>query len=58
MHPALEKFHGKERELEREFEEAISKGRHDRLIYTNEYAVQHLCGVEEDFMYIDIRCIS
>ncbi|XBI26731.1 hypothetical protein VPH35_051364 [Triticum aestivum] len=58
VHPALEKFHGKERELEREFEEAISKGRHDRLICTNEYAVQHLCGVEEDFMYIDIRCIS
>ncbi|XBI63669.1 hypothetical protein VPH35_044033 [Triticum aestivum] len=58
VHPALEKFHGKERELEREFEEAISKGRYDRLISTNEYAVQHLCGVEEDFMYIDIRCIS
>ncbi|KAE8767474.1 hypothetical protein D1007_61161 [Hordeum vulgare] len=58
VHPALENFHGKERELEREFEEAISKGRHDQLICKNESAVQHLWGVDEDFMYIDIRCIS
>ncbi|PNT70343.1 hypothetical protein BRADI_2g10600v3 [Brachypodium distachyon] len=54
VHPASGKFHGRE-EL---FEEAICEDRNDWLICENEYAVQHMYAVDEDFMYIDMRCIS
>ena len=54
VHPALEKFHGGGSEFEK-----MIRGEHslnnDFLICKNEFAVQRLCSVEEDFMYIDVN---
>uniref|UniRef100_A0A0E0M522 BTB domain-containing protein n=1 Tax=Oryza punctata TaxID=4537 RepID=A0A0E0M522_ORYPU len=53
VHPALETFHGGDKE----FEEVIL-GKHSltnsRIICLNEYAVQRLCAHDEDFMYVDV----
>ncbi|KAF2912410.1 hypothetical protein DAI22_10g007700 [Oryza sativa Japonica Group] len=53
VHPALEKFHGGDKE----FEEVI-RGKHSltnsRIICLNEYAVQRLYAHDEDFMYVDV----
>lgn len=54
MHPALEKFHGGDREFE-EMIRGESSLTNDVLICKNEDAVQHMCGVEEDFMYVDVK---
>lgn len=54
VHPASGNFHGREGV----FEEAICKNRSDRIICKNEYAVQRVYAVDEDFMYLDMRCIS
>jgi len=53
VHPAMEKFHGGDQA----FEEMICRGdnlANERLICKSEYAVQRMCGVEEDFMYVDV----
>ena len=54
MNPASEKFHGGGSEFEK-----MIRGEHslnnDFLICKNEFAVQRLCSVEEDFMYIDVN---
>uniref|UniRef100_A0A0E0QVQ2 DUF3615 domain-containing protein n=1 Tax=Oryza rufipogon TaxID=4529 RepID=A0A0E0QVQ2_ORYRU len=57
VHPALEKFHGGDRE----FEEVI-RGKHSLtnswIICLNEYAVQRLYAHNEDFMYVDVIFMS
>ena len=54
MHPTSEKFHGGGSEFE-----MLIRGEHsldnDFLICKNEFAVQHLYSVEEDFMYVDVN---
>ncbi|KAK3118474.1 hypothetical protein QOZ80_9BG0699770 [Eleusine coracana subsp. coracana] len=49
VHPPSPKFHGGGNELEE-----VIRGEHslsnDELICMNEHAVQHMCGVEEDFI--------
>ncbi|KAK3118473.1 hypothetical protein QOZ80_9BG0699690 [Eleusine coracana subsp. coracana] len=54
VHPPSLKFHGGGNEVEE-----VIRGEHslsnDQLICMNEHAVQHLYGVEEDFMYIDVN---
>ncbi|GJN41291.1 hypothetical protein PR202_gn00642 [Eleusine coracana subsp. coracana] len=54
VHPPSPKFHGGGNELEE-----VIRGEHslsnDELICMNEHAVQHMCGVEEDFMYVDVN---
>lgn len=51
VHPTSDKFHGGGSEFEK-----MIRGEHsldnDFLICKNEYAVQHMCSVEEDFMYV------
>ena len=49
----MEKFHGGDQA----FVEMIFRGDYlanERLICKSEYAVQRMCGVEEDFMYVDV----
>ncbi|KAM0862351.1 hypothetical protein ACQ4PT_045304 [Festuca glaucescens] len=56
VHPASKKFHGRD-----EFEDVISgkdSYTNDRLISENKYAAEKICGLEEDCMYYDVKCIS
>jgi hypothetical protein len=59
VHPASVKFHGRDKE----FEDVIS-GRddyiknNDSFISQNECAAERIYGLEEDFMYCDVKCIS
>ncbi|GJN06914.1 hypothetical protein PR202_ga24688 [Eleusine coracana subsp. coracana] len=54
VHPPSLKFHGGGNELE-EVIRGVHSLSNDQLICKNEHAVQHLYGVEEDFMYIDVN---
>ncbi|CAL4995308.1 unnamed protein product [Urochloa decumbens] len=54
VHPTSKEFHGGGSEFEK-----VIRGEHSltnaRLICKNDYAVQRMCTVEEDFMYVDVK---
>jgi hypothetical protein len=57
VHPTSFKFHGGGREFEK-----MICGEHsldnDFLICKNEYAVQRMCSVEEDFVCVDVNLVD
>uniref|UniRef100_A0A0E0M529 Uncharacterized protein n=1 Tax=Oryza punctata TaxID=4537 RepID=A0A0E0M529_ORYPU len=52
VHPALEKFHGGDREFEEVIREEHSFT-NDEIISHTKYALHRLCGHDEDFMYVN-----
>uniref|UniRef100_A0A0D3HAL5 Uncharacterized protein n=1 Tax=Oryza barthii TaxID=65489 RepID=A0A0D3HAL5_9ORYZ len=52
VHPALEKFHGGDREFEEVIREEHSFTNDEIISYTK-YALHRLCGHDEDFMYVN-----
>ncbi|CAO2145700.1 unnamed protein product [Urochloa humidicola] len=54
VHPTSKEFHGGGSEFEK-----VIRGEHSLtnawLICKNDYAVQHLSALEEDFMYVDVK---
>uniref|UniRef100_A0A0D9XHD6 Uncharacterized protein n=1 Tax=Leersia perrieri TaxID=77586 RepID=A0A0D9XHD6_9ORYZ len=53
LHPALEKFHGGNREVEEVIREKHSL-KNDEIISLNKYALSRLCAHDEDFVYVDV----
>jgi hypothetical protein len=54
VHPTSKEFHGGGSEFEK-----VIRGEHSLtnawLICKNDYVVQMMCAVEEDFMYVDVK---